>query len=499
MAIHNNAAALPEGVNSLLDTDLYKLTMQCCVLKYFPDVNVTYSFTNRTPHMRFTRAAYRWLQSQIDKLAHITFSQDELDFLKNSCTYLNDQYLRFLRTFRLHPDTQIKLSFIADNDTGADEDIGNLDLKTEGLWVETILYEIPLLALISEAYFKFCDTDWSHDGQLDKAYQKGLKLLENGCIFSEFGSRRRRDYHTHDLVMQGLMKAAKEAEGNGWTGKVTGTSNVHFAMKYGVSPVGTVAHEWFMGVAAVTNNYEDANEIALSYWVGTFGEGVLGIALTDTFGTPDFLKAFKKPIPSYTTAEPGSAATAASVAASSTLPDTATLGNTEPPIHAPISKDDGTNTEVPTFAQTFTGVRQDSGDPRGFIKTMRDFYDAEGIKGKKVIVFSDSLNIDLCLEYKKAAEAEGFQPTFGVGTFLTNDFVRGSTGQKSVPLNIVIKIASAEGRAAVKISDNIGKNTGDKAVVADVKRRLGYVEKEWAGGDERTRWGTEGAAAPKAA
>ncbi|KKY19114.1 putative nicotinate phosphoribosyltransferase [Diplodia seriata] len=459
MAIHNNAAALPEGVNSLLDTDLYKLTMQCCVLKYFPDVNVTYSFTNRTPHMRFTRDAYRWLQSQIDKLAHITFSQDELDFLKNSCTYLNDQYLRFLRTFRLHPDTQIKLSFIADNDTGADEDIGNLDLKTEGLWVETILYEIPLLALISEAYFKFCDTDWSHDGQLDKAYQKGLKLLENGCIFSEFGSRRRRDYHTHDLVMQGLMKAAKEAE----------------------------------------DNYEDANEIALSYWVGTFGEGVLGIALTDTFGTPDFLKAFRKPIPSYTTAEPGSAATAASVAASSTLPDTATLGNTEPPIHAPISKDGGTNTEVPTFAQTFTGVRQDSGDPRGFIKTMRDFYDAEGIKGKKVIVFSDSLNIDLCLEYKKAAEAEGFQPTFGVGTFLTNDFVRGSTGQKSVPLNIVIKIASAEGRAAVKISDNIGKNTGDKAVVADVKRRLGYVEKEWAGGDERTRWGTEGAAAPKAA
>lgn len=75
----------------------------------------------------------------------------------------------------------------------------------------------------------------------------------------------------------------------------------------------------------------------------------------------------------------------------------------------------------------------------------------------------------------------------------TDDFVRQSTGQKSVPLNIVIKIASAEGRAAVKISDNIGKNTGDKAVVADVKRRLGYVEKEWAGGDERTRWGTEGA------
>ncbi|GME24422.1 putative cytochrome p450 protein [Neofusicoccum parvum] len=490
----NDGKQVPEGICSLLDTDLYKLTMQCCVLKYFPDVQVTYSFTNRTPHMRFTRAAYLWLQAQIDKLGALTFSQAELDFLKNACTYLSDQYLRYLRTFRLHPDKQIKLSFKADKDTGADDDIGDLDLQTEGLWVETILYEIPLLALISEAYFKFCDRDWSHNGQLEKAYNKGLKLLENGCIFSEFGSRRRRDYHTHDVVMQGLLKAAKEAEAKGWAGKLSGTSNVHFAMKYGVPPVGTVAHEWFMGVAAVTNNYEDANEIALSYWVGTFGEGVLSVALTDTFGTPNFLKAFKKPIPSYTTAEPGSAATTASAAASSTQPETATLGTTEPPVHAPINKGDGKNTDVPTFAQSFTGVRQDSGDPRGFIKMMRDFYDAEGISGKKVIVFSDSLNIELCLEYKTAAEAEGFQPTFGVGTFLTNDFVHESTGQKSVPLNIVIKIASAAGRAAVKISDNIGKNTGDRAVVADVKRRLGYVEKEWAGGDERTRWGADCAA-----
>ena len=84
MAGLNDGGALPEGVNSLLDTDLYKLTMQCCVLKYFPNVNVTYSFTNRTPHMRFTRAAYRWLQSQINKLGNITFSQEELDFLKKN-------------------------------------------------------------------------------------------------------------------------------------------------------------------------------------------------------------------------------------------------------------------------------------------------------------------------------------------------------------------------------------------------------------------------------
>lgn len=140
--------------------------------------------------------------------------------------------------------------------------------------METILYEIPLLALVSEAYFKFRDRDWDYSNQIEKAYKKGMHLLENECIFSEFGSRRRRDYHTQDLVIQGLVKARDEAISKGTKGKLQGTSNVHFAMRYGLQPVGTVAHEWFMGVAAILNNYEDASELALRFWVDTFGEGV---------------------------------------------------------------------------------------------------------------------------------------------------------------------------------------------------------------------------------
>lgn len=280
------------------------------------------------------------------------------------------------------------------------------------------MYEIPLLALVSEAYFKFVEKDWSHEGQVEKAYQKGSKLLEGGCIFSEFGTRRRRDYHTQDIVLQGLRRAADEGKTSRWKGKLSGTSNVHFAHKHELLPIGTVAHEWFMGVAAITNDYEHANEIALEYWTATFGEGVLGVALTDTFGTPTFLKAFKKQIPNITTAVEGGSATQPS-AASATTPGTQSLASTEPPIHAGL---EGANRPRKTFAEVFTGVRQDSGDPLDFVKMMRKFYDQEGIKDKKTIVFSDSLNLELCFKYKHAAEEAGFQPTFGVGTFLTSEY-----------------------------------------------------------------------------
>ena len=274
----------------------------------------------------------------------------------------------FLCSFRFRPSEQVKLGL----------ESGQIHLSVEGLWAETILYEIPLLSLISEAYFKFCDRDWDHDGQEERAYRKGVELLEHGCIFSEFGTRRRRDYHTQDLVLRGLTRAATSSS----KGSLSGTSNVHFAMKYNISPVGTVAHEWFMGIAALTGDYKSASERALRSWVECFRPGVLAIALTDTFGTPAFLQAFKQPIP-----------------------------------RALMRNPKASNC---SYAQAFTGIRQDSGDPQEFIKLMHNFYHEQGITDKKIMVFSDSLNVARCLEYKAAAEALGFQPTFGIGTFLTS-------------------------------------------------------------------------------
>lgn len=371
-------------------------------------------------------------------MGNITLSAEELGFLRTQCKFLHEEYLQYLQTFRLRPDEQIELSFEPVDDT-----YGDLNITTKGLWLETILYEIPLLALTSEAYFKFVDTDWSHDSQEENAYKKGLTLFEAGCLVSEFGSRRRRDLKTQDLVVGGLVRASKEKDR---LGKLTGTSNVYLAMKHGIAPVGTVAHEWYMAIASITNDYEHANQLGLDYWLKCFGEGVLGIALTDTFGTPDFFKAFQQK----------------------------------------ISSSAGDSSK--TYAEVFTGIRQDSGDPKDYVKMAADFYDSQGIKGK-TLVFSDSLNVALCVEYKAIAEKYGFKPSFGVGTFFTNDYSKQSNpSEKSKPLNIVIKVSKADGRPSIKISDNVGKNTGDEQTVTEVKQRLGYSEKNWKDGDEAHRW-----------
>ncbi|KAJ6790275.1 hypothetical protein PWT90_07506 [Aphanocladium album] len=455
----NSSSPYPEGVISFLDTDLYKLTMQCAVFKYFKDVPVTYAFTNRTPEKRLSRAGYKWLQEQITKLGNISLSDEEYKFLEQQCKYLSAEYLEFLKEFRLRPREQVSITFQPIGaDTGSENDLGDVQVSIAGTWSDTILYEIPLLALTSEAYFRFMDTDWDYEGQEDKAFDKGMRLLETGCILSEFGTRRRRDYHTQALVFRGLVRASREAKAKGYPGELSGTSNVHLAMRFNIPPVGTVAHEWFMGTAAIFDDYKHATEQGLRHWVGCFGSN-LSIALTDTFGTPEFLNAFS-------------------------LPARTTEGGVS---EAALRKDDGSSK---TYAELFTGVRQDSGDPKEYVKLMRRYYDSQGIK-EKVIVFSDSLDVDKCLEYKKVAEENGFLPRFGVGTFLTNDFTHRTTGTKSLPLNIVIKLSSAAGRPAIKISDNIEKNTGDKELIEKVKKQIAYVENTWEEGREDARWGKE--------
>ncbi|KAG5355174.1 putative nicotinate phosphoribosyltransferase [Yarrowia sp. B02] len=408
-------------ITSLLDTDLYKLTMQAAVLQHFPDAQATFLFKNRTPAKQLNDEAVLWLKQQIAGLGELRFAPDEIAFLKKHVGFLPEAYFEYLKTCKLDPSKQVKV----------DVTDGQLEIEVSGPWKDTILYEIPLLALVSEAYFKFVDKDWSYDGQTELAANKAKQLIANGCVFSEFGTRRRRSLKTHDIVIAGILDGLKTAEG---PGIFTGTSNVFLAKKYDLKPIGTVAHEWMMGVAAATGDYSKANLKAMELWIETVGDANAGVALTDTFGTESFLTDFKKPL-----------------------------------------------TEI------YNGVRQDSGDPLDYTKLLGDHYKSLGYEPmSKVIVYSDSLDVDKCAKYKAAAAENGLKAAFGVGTYFTNDFKR-SDGEKSTPLNIVIKIQQLNGKSCIKLSDNLSKNMGDPETVERVKRELGYVEKGSVI-DESKRW-----------
>ena len=182
-------------------------------------------------------------------MASIRLQPDERQWLKENYPIFTETFLDQLEGFRFHPAEQIELRFESD-----DGEWGHLGLDIQGKWADTILYEVPLMSIISEAYFLHVDTDWDMTGQLgawlpsddlteaDLARTKAKRLAEAGIVFSEFGTRRRRSYRAHDLVMRGLVEGAKAARDAGAKGVLMGTSNVHFAHKYGLKAIGTIAH-----------------------------------------------------------------------------------------------------------------------------------------------------------------------------------------------------------------------------------------------------------------
>ncbi|CEG66959.1 Putative Nicotinate phosphoribosyltransferase [Rhizopus microsporus] len=406
---------------SILDNDLYKFTMQNAVFTYYKrDIPVVYQFTNREKQLQLNAEAVDWLQKQIDDLENLHLTDAEREYL-SGYPYFQQDYIDFLYQFRYKPKEQVKLKF--------DKTTNDLELEVVGNWHETILYEVPLLALISEAYFRFVDRDWNYDGQYEHAAEKARVLLEHGCAFAEFGTRRRRDFKTQDTVIRALKETFETyktnclQEGKEVKGLLTGTSNVYFAMKYAMNAIGTVAHEFFMAVSAL-ENVKHANRETLDIWHKVY-KGALGIALTDTFTTPIFLKDFQYDL-----------------------------------------------------ASVYTGVRHDSGDPMQFTEIIVNHYKSIGIDpSTKTIVFSDSLNVERAIALYDHAKKLGIKSSFGIGTSLTNDFKKASDGKtKSKPLNIVIKIKECIGKRVIKLSDDVLKHSADEATISAFEHELGITK-----------------------
>ncbi|KAG5219957.1 nicotinate phosphoribosyltransferase [Salix suchowensis] len=260
----------------------------------------------------------------------IRLTESEAQWLQEACPYFTPAYITYLSKYRFKPE-QVRITFTPTSTEGLQ---GAIDIDITGPWVETILWEVPLMACLSETYFQMVDTDWNLEGQAELAYSKAKSLIEAGCVFSDFGTRRRRSFEIHDLVVQNLVRAANELQGP-HPGRLTGSSNV-----------------------AALKGYADANSVALDLWEEVYPEA-LQIALTDTFSTQAFFKSF------------------------------------------------GAN---PERANKWTGLRQDSGDPFAFAPVAKEVYNQLGIDtSQKVIVYSDSLNVERCIQLQKQCADIGFK------------------------------------------------------------------------------------------
>lgn len=386
--------------NNILDTDLYKLTQQLAICQLYPNVKARYTFINRDKRA-FPEGFGRTLRMIVDSFAEFEVSNDQIDFLYEKCYYMNPVYFDFLKGYRYDP------SEVHIEQTGE-----NLEVWVEGPWYSTVLWEVPLMATISELYFEMTTHTVSIEERQFNNQVKARALKDLDIYFSEFGTRRRYSYENQGNVI-GTLKLCGE--------HFLGTSNVHFAMQLDSAPMGTVAHEWFQAHAAMFG-FLRGNTEAMEAWVKVYG-GDLGIALPDTFTTDVFYKyAF--------------------------------------------------NTK---YAKLFDGVRQDSGDPTAFVDKTVAHYNKLRIQPRlKTILFSDNLKSveqikgihNYCMEQNVK---DRISDRYGIGTWLSND-----VGVK--PLNIVIKLTAIDfGHGwvnTVKLSDVDSKHTGNSETVELCKRTL---------------------------
>lgn len=384
-------------IESLLDTDLYKFTMMQVVLHQYPAAQVEYRFRCRTRGVDLARLVPQ-IEAEIQHLCSLRFTQDELDYLR-SMRFIDSDFVDFLGLFQLNA----KYVRVAPSAKGN----GEIELVIEGPWLHTIMFEVPLLAIINELHFREAYPGHSLDEGRQRLKDK-IALLRDTPGYAtvriaDYGTRRRFSRAWHDEAV-GIMKAE-------WGGQLAGTSNVWLARMHGLTPLGSMAHEYLQAFQSLGPRLRDSQVAALEAWAREY-RGDLGIALSDVYGLEAFLRDFDM-----------------------------------------------------YFCKLFDGARHDSGDPFAWGDRLLDHYARNRVDPRtKTLVFSDSLDIPRVMELYRHFEGR-CQLAFGVGTNLTND-----TGPDAI--NIVIKMTRCNGQPVAKLSDSPGKSMCDDPEYLSYLRRV---------------------------
>ncbi len=375
-------------INSLLDTDLYKFTMMQVVLHHFPGAECEYKFQCRNagaPGIADLAPYVTEIREEIRGLCSLHFQDAELAYLK-AMRFIKSDFVDFLGIFKLN-EKYLSVSALPS---------GEIEVIIKGPWLHTILFEIPVLAIINEVYFRNTQKQPNvTEGRL--RLDTKIKELQGGGLaelkIADYGTRRRFGRAWHEEVLRTLVARL----GTGPTGQLAGTSNVLFAMKLGLTPLGTMAHEYLQACQALGPRLRDSQVFGFEVWAKEY-RGDLGIALSDVYGMSAFLRDFDL-----------------------------------------------------YFCKLFDGARHDSGDPFLWGERMLAHYQANRVDPKtKTLIFSDGLTMPRTIELYQQFRGR-CQLAFGIGTNLTNDL-----GYE--PLQIVIKMLRCNGQPVAKLSDTPSKN-----------------------------------------
>ena len=275
-------------IRHFTDDDLYKFSMCCAVIDNYPRAEVKYTFVDRNNTV-YPAGFADLVREQIKMLETVVITDEEIDFMRRKCNYMPSWFFTYLKGFRYNADW-----------TKVEQDAeGHLHMAFEGNWSDTILLEVKVLAIVSELYYMVTgqDKNFDYDDYYQRTYQKGEKLLSAGCVYSDFGTRRRASFKAEDTIVRAFRDCQQSR--SDWKGRFVGTSNVYLAMKYGLTPVGTMAHEFICAIGGMFGP-QMANHIAMNAWRHTFN-GALGTYLYDSFGwdifslnfSEDFANLFK--------------------------------------------------------------------------------------------------------------------------------------------------------------------------------------------------------------